>query len=128
MNFALYLRPKADPSQLIEASAPVPLQGLRASSTLAFGDTWITVVGTPTTELAGGLSSSLPWIVLVIGGLLTGAAAGLAEYVLRRRERAEQLARENERLYLEQRSIALNFQHALRPRPPSPPVGRLIGS
>ena len=119
LNFALYLGPVASPAQLIESSVPTPIRGLKASSTLAFGDTWITVVGTPTTNLAGGLSSALPWIVLSVGVVFAGASTVLAEYVQRRRTHAEKLAAENERLYLEQRSIASDFQHALLPALPA---------
>lgn len=118
LNFALYLGPAASPSQLIESSVPLPIRGLTASSSLAFGDTSITVVGTPTANLAGGLSAALPWIVLSAGVVFAGASMVLAEYVQRRRAHAETLASENERLYLEQRRIASDFQHALLPALP----------
>lgn len=118
LNLALYLGPTADPSRLLESSIPLPVRGLEASSTVPFGDSFITVVGTPREPLAGRLSSALPWIVLGAGLVFTVASVALAEYVLRRRAQAERLAAENERLYLEQRAIASDFQQALLPELP----------
>ncbi len=43
-------------------------------ATVPFGDTAITLVGTPTTQLAGELSADLPWIVLGVGALVSGLA------------------------------------------------------
>ncbi|HET9075793.1 MAG TPA: PP2C family protein-serine/threonine phosphatase [Acidimicrobiales bacterium] len=115
LNFALYLGRSAAPSQLIESSVPTPIRGVRSLATVPFGDTSITVVGTPTTNLAGALSAALPWIVLGAGLVFAVGSMMVAEYVSRRRTQAEELARENERLYLEQRSIASDFQQALLP-------------
>jgi hypothetical protein len=115
LNFALYLGPGARASQLIEASVPTPVRGPTAASTVAFGDSAITVIGTPKTDLAGGLSAALPWIALGIGLVLTLASASTLEYVTRRRQLAEHLAEENESLYLEQRNIAGTLQQALLP-------------
>ena len=67
LNFALYLGRTQESWQLIEASLPTPVRGLRSVATVPFGDTAITLVGTPTTQLAGGLSADLPWIVLGVG-------------------------------------------------------------
>jgi serine phosphatase RsbU (regulator of sigma subunit) len=115
LNVALYLGPGAHASQLMEASVPTPVRGPTAASTVAFGDSAITVVGTPKTDLAGGLSAALPWIALGIGLVLTLASASTLEYVTRRRQLAEHLAEENESLYLEQRNIAGTLQQALLP-------------
>ncbi len=118
LNFALYLGPAARRSQLIESSVPAPIHGLQASATLPFGNTTITLVGTPRTDLAGGLSQALPWIVLAAGAVFAAGSMALGEYVQRRRDHAEKLAAENERLYLEQRRIAAEVQHALLPALP----------
>jgi hypothetical protein len=115
LNFALYLGARARPADLIEASVPTPVHGLTAARTLAFGDSAITVVGTPKTDLAGGLAAALPWIALGSGLVLTLASASTLEYVTRRRQLAELLAEENESLYLEQRNIAGTLQQALLP-------------
>ncbi len=120
LNFAVYLG-ATTPSRLLEASVPTPIHGLKSSSTVPFGNTALTLVGTPTTDLAGGLSDALPWIVLGLGLPLSAVGAVLAEYVMRRRNRAEDLAGENERLYLEQRRIATDLQQALLPVLPEVP-------
>ena len=118
LNFALYLGRTQDSSQLIEASLPTPVRGLHSVATMAFGDTAVTLVGAPTTELAGGLSAGLPWIVLGVGVLVSLLSASTVDYVVRRRQLAEALAGENERLYVEQRNIAGTLQHALLPEVP----------
>jgi serine phosphatase RsbU (regulator of sigma subunit) len=52
---------------------------------------------------------------------LSLGTAATVEYVLRRRRLAEDLAAENERLYVEQRDIAGTLQHALLPTLPNLP-------
>jgi serine phosphatase RsbU (regulator of sigma subunit) len=118
LEFALYLGPRPDPDQLLEATGPVPIRGDSASASVPFGDTVITVVATPTRQLAGVLSAALPWIVLGAGGALTLATGSTMEFVARRRTVAERLARDNERLYRQQRDIAVTLQHALLPDVP----------
>ncbi len=119
LNFALYLGRTQSSSELIEASLPTPVSGLHSVATVPFGDTAMTLVGAPTTELAGGLSAGLPWIVLGVGVLVSLLSASTVEYVVRRRQLAEELARENERLYVEQRDIAGTLQRALLPEVPN---------
>jgi serine phosphatase RsbU (regulator of sigma subunit) len=119
LNFAIYLGRAQTSSQLIEASLPTPVKGLHSMATVAFGDTIVTLVGAPTTQLAGGLSASLPWIVLGVGVLVSLLSASAVEYIVRRRHLAEDLAKENERLYVEQRDIAGTLQHALLPEVPN---------
>jgi hypothetical protein len=118
LNFAIYLGRTQSTSQLVEASLPTPVRGLRSVATVPCGDTAITLVGAPTTQLAGGLSASLPWIVLGVGVFVSLLSASTVEYVVRRRQLAEDLAKENERLYVEQRNIAGTLQHALLPEVP----------
>lgn len=117
IEFALYLN-SVRPQNLLEASGPVPIHGRRATATDPFGDASIVVVGRSTTDLAGALLTDLPWIVLGVGLALTLAAAAMVDLLGRRRRRAEDLARENQRLYLEQRDIATTVQHALLPEVP----------
>jgi hypothetical protein len=119
LNFALYLGFTQKSSELIEASLPTPVRGLHSVATVPFGDAAITLVGAPTTQLAGELSATLPWIVLGVGILVSLLSASTVEYVVRRRQLAEDLAKENERLYIEQRNIAGTLQHALLPEVPS---------
>lgn len=115
LRYAIYLGKRPQPSNLIAASVATPVTGQKAVASVPFGNTTITVVATPSTELTGTLSSSLPWIVLGVGLLLTIATAATVEYIGRRRREAEQLAGYVNELYGEQRSIATTLQHALLP-------------
>lgn len=117
LRFALYLNSVA-PENLLESSAPTPLRGSRATATSPFGDSSIVLVGTTRTDLTGTLSAILPWLVLSAGLVLTLAATRMTELLARRRRIAEELAEENQRLYLEQRNIATTVQHALLPELP----------
>ncbi len=72
--------------------------------------------------LVGSFPQRLPWLIAIIGVLLSIGAALLTMRLIQRRSHAEQLAvsleeiaDENRRLYSEQRSIAQTLQHALLP-------------
>lgn len=119
LKLAVYLGSKPEDSQLLETTAPVPIRGQTASTTVAFGDTVMTVVAAPLIDFAGGLSASLPWIVLGVGLMLAVTSASTVEHVSRRRIVAERLAAENRQLYLQQRDIAVTLQHALLPDLPT---------
>jgi hypothetical protein len=113
---AVYLGASADPSTLLTATTPdLPLGGRRSSETVEFGDSALLLVMSPTSELGGRLLALLPWLVGAIGLLATLGAATLTERLLRRRDQAEQLARDNARLYANQRSVAETLQHSLLP-------------
>jgi hypothetical protein len=117
LNYALYLGRSTKVTDLLEASSnEFPLQGPSASVSVPFGNTHITIVATPNSELGGTLLARLPLIVLVLGTLLALAAAVVTDYLVRRRRQAEWLASENRRMYSEQRSIAEVLQHALLPQ------------
>jgi Stage II sporulation protein E (SpoIIE) len=115
LNFALYLGDTQRNSALIEATVPTPITGPHAVALSPFGNSYITLVGTPVSPLTGALTSALPWVVVGGGITISLASAAILEYIIRRRRLAEALADENERLYLEQRSIAGTLQHALLP-------------
>ena len=73
-------------------------------------------------SLAGSLPRDLPWLIGIIGVLLSVAAALLTLRLTQRRRSAEELAgrlevtaSENRRLYAEQRTIAQTLQHAMLP-------------
>lgn len=119
LRLAVYLGTKPEDSQLLETTAPVPIKGRTVSTSVPFGDTVMTVVGAPRTDLAGGVSAALPWIVLGVGLALALTSASTVEYVSRRRMVAERLATENRQLYLQQRDIAVTLQHALLPDLPT---------
>jgi hypothetical protein len=116
INYALYLGKTPTADTLLITSAPhVPLPGHRAMFTVPFGDTFLTVRATRRSSLAGSLPRDLPWVIGIVGVLLTIGAAALTMRLTQRRRRTEQLADENRRLYAEQRSIAQTLQHALLP-------------
>jgi serine phosphatase RsbU (regulator of sigma subunit) len=113
---AIYLGDTEDPSTLLTASTPhLPLRSPRSSQRVAFGDSSLLLVMSPTTELGGRLMALLPWLVGAIGLLATLGVSALAERLLRRRDQAERLARDNAYLYANQRSVAETLQHSLLP-------------
>jgi hypothetical protein len=113
---AIYLGNAEDPSMLLTATTPhLPLSGSRSSEPVEFGDSTLLLVMSPTTELGGWLLRFLPWIVGAVGLLATLGAATFTERLLRRRDQAEQLARDNARLYANQRSVAETLQRSLLP-------------
>jgi hypothetical protein len=115
LNFALYLGQTEKSGALIESTVAVPIHGTRASATVPFSNTTLTLVGTPTEPLGGNLSRDLAFIVSVGGVLLTIGAALLTERLIRRRRSAEGLAADNRRLYGEQKTLASSLQRALLP-------------
>jgi serine phosphatase RsbU (regulator of sigma subunit) len=119
LHLGVYLGRSARESELLEATAPTPVQGRTRTETVPFGNSALTVVGSSPQQLAGQLSAALPWIVLFLGAALALGAGATVEYVGRKRALAERLAEENERLFHEQRDIAGTLQHALLPELPS---------
>lgn len=123
LAYAVYLGKRTTPSQLILATARrLPLPGRRATVTVPFGNTFITIQVSPRHPLAGSLPQRLPRGIGVLGVLLTLGAAALTARLIERRRHAERLAvqldevaQENRRLYTEQRGIAQTLQHALLP-------------
>ncbi len=123
LNYALYLGRVQRPSQLVLTSVRhLPLSGRTAVDSVPFGDAALTLVVAARRPLGGTLPERLPWIILIVGLVLSvGAAAGTLGLVERRRRaerlaiRLDQIASENRRLYAEQRNIAQTLQHALLP-------------
>ncbi len=116
LDFALYLGPRPVPGQLFEATSPPPESGATASVRVPFGTTVLDLVTSARRPLGGGVLPALPWIVGSLGGVLVVGAVVISEWLVRRRRTAEHLARENLRLYAEQRSIAQTLQNALLPQ------------
>jgi hypothetical protein len=119
LKVALYLGPNPTNATLLEATDATPIKGNTAQTSLPLGNTVVTLVGASTKPLAGGLSNALAWIVVGAGIVLAIAIGWIVEYAIRRRLHAESLARDNDRLYREQRNIAGTLQHALLPQLPS---------
>ncbi|WP_448625482.1 PP2C family protein-serine/threonine phosphatase [Geodermatophilus sp. URMC 64] len=118
LDLALYLGRTTEPGQLLQATAPTPIDGDTRRTTVPFGTSTVTIVAASPAPLAGTLSSALPWIVLGVGCPLAVGGAATVEFVSRRRAVAERLAEENARLYRQQRGISGTLQHALLPAVP----------
>ena len=124
LDYALYLGTRPTPSHLLASSSGRGLDGRRtATETVPFGDSQIIMVVSPRGQLGGDLLAALPWVLAVVGTLLTLAAAFVTERLIRRRERVEELsnrleevAEENAVLYASQRDIVLQLQRSLMPR------------
>jgi hypothetical protein len=123
LDYAIYLGRGEHPQDLLvtDAAHP-PLRGRTDAETVPFGNGVLTLVMSSRVPLAGALPRALPWIIAIVGVLLSGGAATGALWLTRRRRNAELLAGrleivadENERLYGEQRGIAQTLQHALLP-------------
>lgn len=130
LDYALYLGPRRRPAALLATSqAHLPLRGRMSVQTIPFGNTTLTLSLASRHSLGGATLRVLPWLVAIIGTLVTAAAAAGVLRLVQRRRGAELLATqleataiENRRLYAEQRNIAQTLQHALLPeRLPSPP-------
>ena len=124
LDYAMYLGPKIDPARVMASSVRghVPLEGRRLGEAVAYGDTQRFIVLAPRSELGGTLLTALPWVLAAVGIALTLGAAALAEWLIRRRERAVALAAEletiaaaNARLLADQRTVAATLQHSLLP-------------
>jgi serine phosphatase RsbU (regulator of sigma subunit) len=123
LNYALYLgHSKRTSDVLVTSVKRLPIKGRQASDVVPFGGGVFTVVVSPNSSLGGTFFQSLPWIIAVLGVLMSMVAAVMTDRLARRRVHAEQLAgaldrvaSENRRMYTQQRSIAQTLQHALLP-------------
>jgi serine phosphatase RsbU (regulator of sigma subunit) len=123
LDYALYLGASERPADLLVTSlSHPPIRGRQAKTMVPFGDTVLTLVVAPRHALAGSFPQRLPWIVVIVGIVLSLGAAALTVRLIERRRGAEHLAErlegalsENQRLYGEQRNIAQTLQHALVP-------------
>jgi serine phosphatase RsbU (regulator of sigma subunit) len=136
LNYALYLGHSRQQADLLVSSLHrFPITGRQASDVVPFGDDVFTLVVTPTGSLSGTFFENLPWIIVIVGALVSLAAALMTDRLARRRQYAEQLsgvldrvAAENHQLYTEQRSIAQTLQHALLPDTLPQPPGLRVGA
>ena len=126
LKFATYLGSTTNAADLETtdvAPSRLPLRGDTYRETIPFGDTTLTLVTAPIGHLGGSLEALLPWVFLVVGLLLTIAAAVVAGQLVRRGQAAEHdsqtirgLYERLDGLYGEQRTIALTLQRALLPQ------------
>lgn len=123
LDYALYLgRSERTSDMLVTSVRRLPIGGRRAAAVVPFGADVFTIVVSPHGSLGGAFFESLPWIIAIVGVLVTLAAAVMTDRLVRRRRRAEELAGildriagENRQMYAEQRSISQTLQHALLP-------------
>jgi len=123
LDYAVFLgKEPSEQNLLLTNRARLPLPPPSASESVDYGNTELTLAMSSRVPLAGTLPKDLPWIIAVLGSLLTIAAALMTLRLTQRRRGAEELAgrlevtaNENERLYAEQRGIAQTLQHALLP-------------
>jgi serine phosphatase RsbU (regulator of sigma subunit) len=123
LNYALYLgRSKRTSDMLVTSEKNLPITGRQASDVVPFGADVFTLVVSPNGSLGGMFFENLPWIIALVGAVVTLAAAAMTDRLARRRVQAEQLAgaldrvaAENRQMYTEQRGISQTLQHALLP-------------
>jgi serine phosphatase RsbU (regulator of sigma subunit) len=126
LKYATYLGATTDSAQLTTTDvspSELPLKGHTARIAVPFGDTTVTIVAAPMGHLGGTLGANLPWIISLVGIALTITSAFVAVQLARRRREAERssetisgLYGDLDRLYAEQRTIAVTLQRALLPR------------
>jgi serine phosphatase RsbU (regulator of sigma subunit) len=123
LDYAIFLGAGQQPRDLLVTSlSSLPIRGRQATEKVPFGDTVLTLQVAPRRPLGGTFPQRLPWIIVIVGIVLTLGAAALTVRLIQRRRRAEHLsdrleqaAEENRQLYAEQRNIAQTLQHALLP-------------
>ncbi|HEX4281440.1 MAG TPA: PP2C family protein-serine/threonine phosphatase [Solirubrobacteraceae bacterium] len=123
LHYALYLGNQQRPEDLLVTDLnTLPMTGQTASISIPFGSNSFTFMVSAKQSLVGSFPQRLPWLIVIVGVLLSIGAALLTLRLIQRRNHAEQLATsleqiadENRRLYSEQRSIAQTLQHALLP-------------
>jgi serine phosphatase RsbU (regulator of sigma subunit) len=123
LNYALFLgRSRRAKDLLVTSLHRFPITGRQASAVVPFGNSAFTLVVTPSGPLGGSFFAALPWIIVIVGVVISLAAAFMTDRLARRRRYAEQLtgildrvAAENHQLYTEQRGIAETLQQSLLP-------------
>jgi hypothetical protein len=116
INVAAYIGHRAVPSRLLISTVKhLPLPGPHATTVVPFGSNAITVVISARQPLGGALPEAMPWVIALIGVLLTIGASVLTFRLIWGGSRAQTLAAENRRLYGEQHAIAQSLQRALLP-------------
>ncbi|WP_146207204.1 PP2C family protein-serine/threonine phosphatase [Nocardioides silvaticus] len=125
LDYAIYIGDQTRLDDLTTTSVELddlPLEGSTARTTIAFGDTVLTLVTRPNRHLGSGLSKWLPLILLLSGLVLTAASALITRTLSNRGNRAEEdaatitrLYEKNNELYEEQRALFLRLQRALLP-------------
>lgn len=116
VNVAVYVARRPTPSRLLLSTVHhLPLPGQHATAVIPFGSATLATVVSARQPLGGALPQDMPWVIAILGVLLTAGAGALTFRLIWGGRRAQRLAAENRRLYAEQREIAQSLQHALLP-------------
>ncbi len=125
LHFATYLGRAELPSALTTTDVSpdqLPFKGDTSRELIPFGNTSVLLVTSARGPLGGTLGQELPWVFLLVGALMTTAAATTGYQLVARRRRAEGDSRtitalydELGTLYGQQRTIAETLQKALLP-------------
>ncbi len=116
LNVAVYIAKRPVASRLLFSTVrQLPLTGQHSTAHVPFGSSTLDVVISAREPLGGTLPERMPWVIVIIGVLLTIGAGVLTFRLIVGGRRAQTLARENRHLYGEQREIAQSLQHALLP-------------
>jgi hypothetical protein len=116
LNVAVYIGKAPVPRRLVLSTARrLPLPGRHATALVPFGSDTLAVVISARQPLGGALPQDMPWVIVILGVLLTAGAGFLTFRLIWGGRRTQALAAENRRLYAEQHAIAQGLQHALLP-------------
>lgn len=116
INAAIYVGPRAVHRRLLLSTVRhLPLPGAHAVSHIPFGSDQLTVVISARQPLGGALPQEMPWVIAILGVLLTAGAAVLTFRLIWGGRRTQGLAAENRQLYSEQHDLAKRLQQALLP-------------
>lgn len=117
LNIAVYIAKRPTPSRLLLSTVHrLPLPGPHAVATVPFGSDTLAIVVSARQPLGGSLPELMPWVIALLGVLLTVGASILTYRLIWGGGRAQRLAVENRHLYAEQREIARNVQEVLLPQ------------
>ena len=129
LDYAIYLGAEPTTDHLLAASVEsTPLEGRAAEEVVEFGNSDLLLVMTPIGHLSGDLFANLWWIVALGGALVAAGFAILTRGLLDGRDTALELAKDNERLYDEQRHIAETLQLGLLPQHLDAPAGMAVAA
>jgi hypothetical protein len=116
IDAVIYVGSHATPSRLLLRTVRrLPLPGQNATTVIPFGTEDLTVVISARQPLGGTLPEQMPWVIALVGVLLTVGAAFLTFRLIWGGRRTQALAAENRLLYSEQHEIAQSLQQALLP-------------
>ena len=125
LHYAVYLGRRTTSATLATTDVDpktLPFDGSTARESVPFGDNVLTLVATPRDHLSSGLSSKLPWLLLLGGLLLTAAATRTGQRLAQGRQNAEDdaatittLFERADGLYGQQRELFVSLQRALLP-------------